>query len=75
VKIRVETPGGETIDIQVHSSGSATVHVDSTHAGQCRWEKDGNEIRLYDFPRNVFEVETERDDENGLRFEFEDRKL
>jgi len=69
MKIVIESPSGPDIEIHIHPNGTASLRVDSSPHGTCRWEKDGNRLRL-SLPDDVLK----RDDSNhGMSFEFEER--
>jgi hypothetical protein len=68
MKIVIEVPSGPDIEIHVHPNGTGSVRVDTVHAGSCRWEKNGNKLRIA-LPSDVLK----RDDGHGMSFEFEER--
>jgi hypothetical protein len=69
MKILIESASGPDIEIHIHPNGTGTVRVDTSPAGSCRWEKDGNRLRL-----SLSDDVLKRNDSNvGMSFEFEER--
>jgi hypothetical protein len=66
MRIVIKSDTGPDVEVHVHSNGTGTVRVDDSHAGSCKWHKDGNRLLLILSDNQIGRRE-------GLTFEFDDK--
>jgi len=57
MRIQLDGPNGSEIIFEVCLNKTAKVYVNDTMVGSCRWEKDGDNLRLRSLPLNTFSEE------------------